>query len=236
MSLRDIETRYLVSTGINNIQNPFFKAMVAKNSYSLGSDVTPFGVSFYIAPYVNAVVRVGTVTEKTILFKSMLDYEAYDLVPSTKRGHKDGDMEAIVDQAIRVATNLKKKQTDIKNNQVEIIDAFIKEYHLLDNQILIICLPKEKAVDVPLTGYIANFLMDKYKKPTILLNEYGDDWSGSGRNSRNSKLENMREFLNNSGLMNFASGGHNVMARKSFSIYQWGYLNNQAFGNCYLNS
>jgi len=50
--------------------------------------VTPFGISFYIAPYINATIRIGTLDEKMILFESMLDFKAYELIPSTKRGCK----------------------------------------------------------------------------------------------------------------------------------------------------
>jgi hypothetical protein len=52
----------------------------------LKEGVTPFGVAFYIAPYVNATIRVGTQEEKMLMFESMLDFKAYDRIPSTKRG------------------------------------------------------------------------------------------------------------------------------------------------------
>ena len=67
---------------------PFFNTMVQKNSYSLGETLTPMGVAFYIAPYINATVRMGTYDEKMTLFESMLDFRAYEKVPSTKRGCK----------------------------------------------------------------------------------------------------------------------------------------------------
>ena len=56
-----------------------------KNEYSLGGKVTPFGVAFYIAPYVNAVTRSGTIDEKIVLFESMLEFKAYEMIPSIKR-------------------------------------------------------------------------------------------------------------------------------------------------------
>ena len=58
--------------------------------------VTPFGVAFYIAPYVNATIRVGTQEEKMLMFESMLDFKAYDRIPSTKRGAY-GQMETRVE-------------------------------------------------------------------------------------------------------------------------------------------
>ena len=41
----------------------------------------------------------------------MLKYKAFDILPSTKRGHSLGETETLVDQAIRVATNVKNRQT-----------------------------------------------------------------------------------------------------------------------------
>lgn len=88
MQLTEYETRELITEGVNNIQNPFLKAFVDKQSYSLKGAVTPFGISFYIAPYINAVIRVGSPEEKLLLFESMLHFKAYEQIPSTKRGCK----------------------------------------------------------------------------------------------------------------------------------------------------
>ena len=93
MDLRDFETKHLVSLGIKNIRNPYFKGMAIKNEYSIGGEMTPFAIGWYIAPYINAITRSGTQEEKMVLFESMLDYKAYELIPSIKRGHKPGEME-----------------------------------------------------------------------------------------------------------------------------------------------
>ena len=60
MDLRDYETRHLITRGLENIRNPYFKGMVDKQSYSLKDGISPIGVAFYIAPYVNATIRMGT--------------------------------------------------------------------------------------------------------------------------------------------------------------------------------
>ena len=86
VDLRDFETKHLISKGLKNIRNPYFQGMVTKQSFSLKDEITPIGVAFYIAPYVNATIRMGTQEEKMILFESMIDYRGYELIPSTKRG------------------------------------------------------------------------------------------------------------------------------------------------------
>ena len=88
MDIRNYESKQLMVLGLKNIRNPFIKAMILKQSYSLEQmgGLSAYSISFYIAPFVNAVARVGTVEEKLILFESFLDYRAYELVKSTKRG------------------------------------------------------------------------------------------------------------------------------------------------------
>lgn len=48
--------------------------------------------------------------------------------------------------------------------------------------------------------------MAKYQKPVLLLNKTENGWEGSGRNCGNSKLENLREFLNDTGYVSYAEG------------------------------
>ena len=94
--------------------------MIDKNSYSIGKEVTPTGIAFYVAPYVNSVTRVGTQEEKKILFEAMLEDKAYNFIPSTKRGCK-GQEETILTQALRMCVNTKKHQDDEKKIGVSLL-------------------------------------------------------------------------------------------------------------------
>ena len=78
VDLRNFETKALITMGMNSITNPFFVAFVEKQEYSLKGKVTPFGIAFYIAPYINAVIRIGSQEEKLLLFESMLNHKAYE--------------------------------------------------------------------------------------------------------------------------------------------------------------
>jgi single-stranded-DNA-specific exonuclease len=86
MDLRDYETKHLINKGLKSIRNPYFRGMVERQEYQLKNGITPFGIAFYIAPYVNATIRMGDQDEKLILFESMLDYRGYEQILSTKRG------------------------------------------------------------------------------------------------------------------------------------------------------
>ena len=209
MDLRDFETRHLVTRGLENIRNPYFKGMVDKQAYSLKDGISPIGVAFYIAPYVNATIRMGTQEEKLMLFESMLDYRGYELVPSTKRGCK-GQQETRVEQACRNCTNIKNRQTKARDAALETIEHIIKEKNLLDNKILAIKLDTF-AADKNLTGLIANQLMAKYQRPVLLLNKTENGWEGSGRGYDKSKFDNLREFLKESGLVMYAEGHANAL-------------------------
>ena len=238
MDLRDFETRHLITRGLENIRNPYFKGMVDKQAYSLKDGISPIGVAFYIAPYVNATIRMGTQEEKLMLFESMLDYRGYELVPSTKRGCK-GQQETRVEQACRNCTNIKNRQTKARDEALENIERIIKEKNLLENKILVVKL-ETFAADRNLTGLIANQLMAKYQRPVLLLNKTEDGWEGSGRGYDKSKFDNLREFLKESDLVMYAEGHANALgvgitdeAFKSFIEYSNRELAEFDFTPCY---
>ena len=210
MDMRDFETKYLITKGLKQIRNPYFKGMVSKNSFSLGEEITPIGIAFYIAPYVNATIRVGTQEEKLMLFESMLDYRGYEQVPSTKRGCK-GQVETRVEQACRNCTNIKNRQTKARDASLSTIEQIIANQNLLEHKLLVVKLDTF-AVDRNLTGLIANQLMSKYQRPVLLLSRTdGNMWEGSGRGYDKSKFDNLREFLNQSNLVEYAEGHANAL-------------------------
>ena len=218
MDLRDFETRYLVDTGLANVRNPFLRGMVAKQDFQLKGKLTPHGVSFYIAPGVNAITRVGTVEEKLMLFESMLEFRAYEQIPSTKRGCK-GQTETRVEQACRNCTNIRNRQNKARDASLEIIERIIEEKNLLENQVLAVKLEGKNESNRNITGLIANQIMGRYQRPVLILNRTVHDedpnnvyvtWDGSGRNANGTDLTNFQEFLQESGYFEFAEGHDNA--------------------------
>lgn len=201
MDLRSFETRYLCELGMHQVCNPFISSMAEKNAFSLKGELTPIGVAFYIVPLVNAITRVGSMEEKELLFKSMLYSEAYKEVPSTKRGCKS-QIETIVEQAVRVCTNVKNRQTKVRDNAVETIERVINEQNLLSKKILIVRMP-EGFADKSVLGLIANELMNKYRRPTMLLTKSGNSWAGSARGII---LADFRKLCEDSHLVDYAQG------------------------------
>lgn len=110
MDMRPYETRYLVSCGLESFKNPLIKALYTKTKYSIDKSggLSPYNLAYYIAPLINATTRVGTKSEKMTLFESMLEFRAYESIPSTKRGCR-GQQESRVEQAARNCTNIKNR-------------------------------------------------------------------------------------------------------------------------------
>jgi single-stranded-DNA-specific exonuclease len=231
MDLREFETKHLINLGLKNIVNPYFKGMTIKNEYSLGGKVTPFGVAFYIAPYVNAVTRSGTIDEKIVLFESMLEFKAFEMIPSTKRGCK-GQFETRVEQACRNCTNIKNRQTKTRDASLEIIEQIIEEQNLLENKVLLIKL--SGAQRTTLGGLIANQLMSIYQKPVLILSETDHEildeqgkvvatevwYEGSFRGPNIPGLESAKDFFEASGVTEYTAGHANAggVGIKDFNI------------------
>ena len=180
MSLRSFETRYLITEGfkINNIKNPFIEGMIEKNEFPLSKAdyisadesmaCTSMGAAFFIVPFVNALTRSGTQAEKELLFKSMLDNYAFTKILSNKRGHKEGEQETILAQALRTATNVKNRQTRAEDAGMALLESKIKSQNLLSHKILLFLL-KENEIEPNIRGLVANKMMAKYQRPCLVL-------------------------------------------------------------------
>ena len=170
MSLTSIETKHLINKGFepDNIHNPYIYEMWQKNKFKLGEHITSIDAAFYIVPMINAVQRSGTIEEKELLFKSMLKYEAFKMIPSNKRGHKIGETERLVDQAVRMSTNVKNRQTRAQDAGMEYLENKIIKDNLLEHKVILFLL-EEKEVEREIAGLIANKIANKYQRPCCIL-------------------------------------------------------------------
>lgn len=212
MSMQSLETKHLINKGFksHNLKNPFVFGMAKDHKYNLGEgDITYMGAAFYIAPFVNAMVRSGTKSEKQLLFKSMLKFEAFKEVPSTKRGHKADDIEIVYEQAIRVATNVKRRQTKSQDAGMELIEHLIDKNNMLENKILLFLLD-EGRLDKNIAGLIANKIMAKYNKPCCILMKGTFDnkavYSGSARGCDKTDIRDFKAICERCQGVVFAEG------------------------------
>ena len=226
MSLQSIQTKHLISSGLSRPRNPFIVTMAEKNAFSLKGKLTPIGVAFYIAPFVNAMTRSGTVEEKQLLFESMLKHRAFQELPSTKRGHVLGETETLVEQAVRVATNVKNRQTKVQDELMQKVQTKISKYNLLSHKVLLFLMnPGE--IDRNVAGLVANKIMAKYQRPTCILtktetvvrgakkedlpwDEYEEQtiisYAGSARGCDKTGINDFKSICLQTGVCNYAEG------------------------------
>lgn len=203
MSMKSIETKHLINKGFleESIKNPFIYGMADKNSYSLKGRVSPMGAAFYIAPFVNAMVRSGTQEEKELLFNAMLGFKAFDMIESTKRGHSFGELERVIDQALRVCTNVKNRQTRAQDAGMEFLRNLIEERNLLDHKVLLFLLEPGQ-IDRNIAGLIANKFMALYQRPCCILTKVVEEnegvskvsYQGSARGYDKSGITNFKDI------------------------------------------
>jgi len=200
MSLTSIETKHIITKGFepNNIHNPYIYETWQKNKFKLGEHITSINAAFYIVPLINAVQRSGTIEEKELLFKSMLKYEAFTMVPSTKRGHAPGEQERIVDQAIRTSNNVKNRQTREQDKAMEQLELLMKDLNLLNHKVILFTL-ESGAIDRNIAGLIANKIANKYQRPCCILFDTPEGYQGSARGYEMTGVTNFKTICEESG-------------------------------------
>ncbi len=209
MDLRNPETRRLITKGFQseNIKNPFIDYMIDKNSFPLskadyvssmpGMRCTSMGAAFFIVPFVNAITRSGTLEEKHLLFESMLTHKAFKDILSNKRGHRLGEKEKLVIQAVRTVSNVKNRQTRAEQAGMDMLENLIEKDNLLDNHILLFLLDPGQ-IQPEIRGLVANKLAAKYQRPCCVLTYSNDDievYNGSMRGYTKTGITSFKEVL-----------------------------------------
>lgn len=214
MDLREYETRYLVLEGLKNINNLFLKEIIEKQSFSIQGELNIMKAGWYIAPLINAVVRVGEMEEKIDIFKALLEVdETREYKPRKSKNNPEPKIEiqSLQKFMARCAVNIKARQDKLVKKGVEEINEKIKEKGLDENKVLIV--DGTDILEKTFTGLVANKLADAYKRPVILLRkkEQGDDlYGGSCRNYKLSSIINFQEFLTNLNTFNELAGHGNA--------------------------
>lgn len=221
MNMNTMENRYFCVFGLKQIRNELFKAIIKKQCYSLfgfyeadwddsyftNGELTQIKVAFYVTPLINALIRVGSQSEKEMLFRAFIEGDIR--VASTKRGAK-GEMETIAEQATRNCVNARSRQNREKDKAIELLDIQIMNDCLDENKILILN-ADDLNVSTNLTGLIAMGIAAKYKKPTLLGRISPDGFlKGSIRGREESALKDFKGFLKDSGLTDMVEGHANA--------------------------
>lgn len=195
MQLNSKENIYYVTKGLNNVKNPLIKYLLSQQPYVNMNHIVPNTVSFNIAPFINSVIRAGTMEEKKHFFDSIMSTD-----------------EHTIKETIEMMKDIKEKQDNIVNKSVEEINLKIKEGNLLKNKILIADVTG--ILDKNYTGLAANKISnsDSVKRPTLLLryNKEDDTFSGSARGYEKGYIKDFKNFLLETGYFKYCEGHQNA--------------------------
>ena len=201
MDMRNPETRFLTLEGLKQFgyQNDFLTQLFEKQSFSMNGKATIMSVGWFIAPIINAVIRSGSIEEKTNLFKALAGFDdtvEYKPRKSAKNPNPQLETQSIQTAMVRIATNVKARQDKEVKKGMALVEERIEELNLTANKIIVVDV--SDLLQQSFTGLVANKLASLYKRPVILLREKQDQegvYGGSGRNYSKFALDNLNDFL-----------------------------------------
>ena len=248
MDKTNIETNYLMTEGLKHVKNKGFRTLLESQAFSLKNAGTyPFSglntthIAFYIAPLINALLRVGTMQEKETMFYCFIEPDKE--VPSTKRGAKSTDIETAAEQTARVGKNAKARQDKLKEKAIDLIDFKIQKEDLNNNNIILVEIEEKDNILQEITGLVAMAIVSKYHKPVMIGRRNSkNELQGSIRSDANfAGLPSFKKFLEDSGLTTYVAGhdaaaGWGLSATKVRTLLDYAntHLSAADFENVYL--
>ena len=204
MDIRNFETRYFINQGISNFRNKFLVALAKAQEYSMHGEITVHNIAWYIAPVINSITRIGTLEERELVFRAMIEQDetfTYD-----KRGVGLVE-ENIYDRAARIAKNAKSRQ----DKQRDKVFNELKDQADLNDKVIFL---ESKQAQSGLVGLSAMKLADTLKHPVIVVKEVIKDGepilSGSCRNYDGSPIPDLKDLILKTNSFIFCSGHGNA--------------------------
>lgn len=213
MSMTSPETRFYIVKGLQKVENRGFAALVAQQEFSLFRTtryLTYVKVAFYISPLINAVIRVGTMEEKKLLFEMFVNPDR--LILTNKTGALPGTMAPLATEMARRAYNIKNRQNRIKEKATQLLENRVQKEGLLDNKVLIVKTKESDGIPQELRGVICSQFVAKYHRPCAIVakNEEGYLRGSIRGNAAFEEVPDFKEFLENSGCVEFVQGHANA--------------------------
>lgn len=191
MLVTNEDNMYFIQNGLSNIHSEALKSFLNSQEIPL-NDVTIEHIKFKVAPLISAMIRMGSMEEKTLLFRAFIDdYEEFDY---EKRGSLSVETENIYDRVVRLCKNAKSRQDRAKQKLLDSCQVHEYEHILL--------VEYQDSKPSTLTGLVANELANQYCKPCFVYrtnverDKNGEAWfSGSVRNYDGSPIESIKDLL-----------------------------------------
>ena len=208
MDMRSYETRYLTDLGSKNIQNKFLKALIKAQEYSMNDIVNIHNIQWYITPIINAIIRIGSIEEKELVFRAFIEEDEFFEYKkrATKNNPAQTIQESIYDRAARFCKNSKQRQDKLRDRGLEKLSNQAKKFCKNHDETKILLVDATDVLHEGLTGVVAIKMAENFNKPVILLkrhrNEGGEEvYGGSARNMNNSPIENLKDVINSTNVI-----------------------------------
>ena len=205
MNIKSFSTRAAINTGLTNIKNKMFQEILKAQEFSTKGIVSPFTISFYVSPLINAFLRMATFEERQLLARAFCEDES-ETFWYTKRGEDFPTEENIYEHVVRLMKSYKGKQDRLKKKA---IPELLKMANNNNDKIAII--DATLALDTALTGVVAIKISEELNAPVLLLQQRDDNkdvFGGSGRAFDNCPIEDFRALVDECPYTTLAQG-HN---------------------------
>lgn len=210
------EVRNMVFKGLGTMKNPFVIAVLEDHFGSLDK-IAPKDLSFSIIPLINAVVRVGTMEEKELLFRALngIDSSETWTVKKRKKNKVTGKFDSfeieqnLYEYARDICKKVKSRQAGMVKKTMAALESDI------DNSGGIAIGVLETSEQGSITGLVANKLASKFQKPVLLVHYVNGKYAGSGRGYEK-VLPSLKDWCNETDLVEFAQGHANAFGISIF--------------------
>lgn len=206
---RNLETRYLILQGLklinsNKGKSELIKKLIEKEAYSLGKEVNMTGISFYIAPLLNSLIRNGSKDEINMVFKSLINTN--ETIITKIRGKGEVTI-TLHEESVRICDRLRRVQRKLTAEGADILNKQVEEFGFEKLPIMVL---NGTEMNKNYTGLIANKIASLYKRPCLILREGVTQLTGSGRGFANSNIDDFKSWCNSIGIFDYAEGHPNA--------------------------
>lgn len=197
MDIGVLENKQIVAAGLKYIKEHSFLYKLIQDAHYNMEEPEPSikDIGWVIGPNINAIIRLGTQEQKTVIFKSLVSPML--LVPSSKRGEEDQEV-PVFEEAVRLCKNAKKRQTTAVDKSIRTIESNMQ---IKDTDNAIVYIDENRDLTFELSGLIANKLLSQYNRPVLLLRRFVDhktgeeEYRGSARGKAVDGLSNLKDVI-----------------------------------------
>lgn len=172
MDIKNTETRFIVKQGLQSVEHPIVKELLLLKKIQKPK-ITD--ISFYVAPYFNAMCRTGTPQEKAKFFeslfnpmKSIIKSDVFD-----KKKSNGFESKYLYQEVIKDLLRIKETQEKM---QIELVESLQPQLNVADK--INVCVIEGSSL---IKGMVANMISTETMKPTIVVEEKPEGLYGSAR-------------------------------------------------------